>query len=117
MSHKKPAKCVKELHCPEQQHANTNRLFIKLCWLMDKHAVSTDRIVNVDEIFFEDCANGNGTEASRARSELRTPVANVTIEFSAEDHCELCEFVSNTQCAEAKPCAGTECACEHPHQD
>ena len=30
----------KELHSPEQQHANMHRLFIKLCWLMNKHAVS-----------------------------------------------------------------------------
>ena len=44
LSWKKPARCVKELHSPEQQHANTHRLFIKLCWLMDKHAVSADRV-------------------------------------------------------------------------
>ena len=31
------------------QEANTHRLFIKLCWLMDKHAVSADRVVNIDE--------------------------------------------------------------------
>ena len=31
LSCKKPAKCMKELHSPEQQHANTHRLFIKLC--------------------------------------------------------------------------------------
>ena len=31
LSCKKPAKCLKELHSPEQQHANTHRLFIKLC--------------------------------------------------------------------------------------
>ena len=46
---KKPAKCLQELHSPEQQYANTHRLFIKLCWLMDKHAVSADRVVNIDE--------------------------------------------------------------------
>ena len=34
LSYKKLAKCVKELHSPEQQHAKTHRLFIKLCWLM-----------------------------------------------------------------------------------
>ena len=28
---------------------NTHRLFIKLCWLMDKHAVSADRVVNIDD--------------------------------------------------------------------
>ena len=50
LSHKKPGECMKELHSPEQQHANTHRLFIKLCWLMDKHAVSADRVVNIDEI-------------------------------------------------------------------
>ena len=33
LSCKKPAKCLKELHSPEQQHDNTHRLFIKLCWL------------------------------------------------------------------------------------
>ena len=49
LSCKKPAMCLKELHSPEQQHANTHRLFIKLCWLMDKHAVSADRVVNIDE--------------------------------------------------------------------
>ena len=49
LSYKKPAKCLKELHSPEQQHANTHRLFIKLCWLMDTHAVSADRVVNIDE--------------------------------------------------------------------
>ena len=49
LSYKKPAKCVKELHSPEQQHANTHRLFIKLCWLMSAHAVSADRAVNIDE--------------------------------------------------------------------
>ena len=32
----------------EQQHANTPRLFIKLCWLMETHAVSADRVVNID---------------------------------------------------------------------
>ena len=48
-SFKKPAKCLKELHSTEQQHANTHRLFIKLCWLMDKHAVSADRVVDIDE--------------------------------------------------------------------
>ena len=35
LSYKKPAKCLKELHSPEQQESNTHRLFIKLCWLMD----------------------------------------------------------------------------------
>ena len=49
LSYKKLAKCVKELHCTEQQHANKHRLFIKLCWLMGKHAVSEDRVVNIDE--------------------------------------------------------------------
>ena len=49
LSFKKPAKCLKELHSREQQHANTHRLFIKLCWLMDKHAVGADRVVNIDE--------------------------------------------------------------------
>ena len=49
LSFKKPAKCLKELHTLEQQHANAHRLFIKLCWLMEKHAVSADRVVNVDE--------------------------------------------------------------------
>ena len=49
LSFKKPAKCVKELHSPALQEANTHRLFIKLCWLMDKHAVSADRVVNIDE--------------------------------------------------------------------
>ena len=39
----------RQVHSPEQQHANTHRLFIKLCWLMDKHAVSADRVVNIDE--------------------------------------------------------------------
>ena len=48
-SNEKPAKCVKELHSPEQQHANTHRLFIKLCWLMNTHAVSANRVVNIDE--------------------------------------------------------------------
>ena len=46
---KKPAKCVKELRSPEQQHANTHRLFIKLRCLMCTHAVSADRVVNIDE--------------------------------------------------------------------
>ena len=27
---------------------NTHLLFIKLCWLMDKHAVAIDRVVNID---------------------------------------------------------------------
>ena len=49
LSCKKPAKCLKELHSPALQEANTHRLFIKLCWLMDKHAVSADRVVNIDE--------------------------------------------------------------------
>ena len=49
LSFKKPAKCLKELHSPALQEANTHRLFIKLCWLMDKHAVSADRVVNIDE--------------------------------------------------------------------
>ena len=50
LSFKKPAKCVKELHSPEQ-HANTHQLFIKLCWLLSTHAVSADRVVNIDETF------------------------------------------------------------------
>ena len=49
LSFKKPAKCLKELHSPALQEANTHRLFIKLCWLMDKHAVRADRVVNIDE--------------------------------------------------------------------
>ena len=49
LSYKKPAKCVKELHSPGQPHANTHRLFIKLCWLMSTHAVSADCVVNIDE--------------------------------------------------------------------
>ena len=49
LSFKKPARCVKELHSPVQQHANTHRLFTKLCWLTDKHAASADRVVNIDE--------------------------------------------------------------------
>ena len=42
LSFKKPAKCLKELHSPALQEANTHRLFIKLCWLMS-------RVVNIDE--------------------------------------------------------------------
>ena len=49
LSCKKPAKCVKQLHSPEQQRANTHRLFIKLCWQMSTCGVSADRVVNVDE--------------------------------------------------------------------
>ena len=49
LSFKKPAKCLKELHSPALQEANTHRMFIKLCWLMEKHAVSADRVVNIDE--------------------------------------------------------------------
>ena len=49
LSCKKPAKCVKELHNPGQQHANTHWLFIKLCWLMSTCGVSADRVVNIDE--------------------------------------------------------------------
>ena len=45
LSYKKPALCVKELHSPEQQHANTHRL----CWLVDKDAVCADRVVNIHE--------------------------------------------------------------------
>ena len=40
---------LKELHSPVLQESNTHRLFIKLCWLMDKHAVSADRIINIDK--------------------------------------------------------------------
>ena len=49
LSFKKPTNCVKELHSPALQEANTHRLFIKLCRLMDKHAVTPDRVVNIDE--------------------------------------------------------------------
>ena len=49
LSFKKPAKCLKELHSPALQEANTHRLFIKLCWLVDKHVVSADRVVHIDE--------------------------------------------------------------------
>ena len=49
LSYKKPAKCLNELHSPALQEANTHRLFIKPCLLMDKHAVSADRVVNIDE--------------------------------------------------------------------
>ena len=34
---------------PCSARANTHRLFIKLCWLMDTHAVGADRVVNIDE--------------------------------------------------------------------
>ena len=40
--------CVKEHHSLALQEANKHQLF-KLCWLMDKDAVSTDRVVNIDE--------------------------------------------------------------------
>ena len=49
LSYKKPAQCVIELHSPEQQHANTHRLFVMLCWLMSTHAVSADRVLNIDD--------------------------------------------------------------------
>ena len=49
LSFKKPATCLKELHSPALQEVNTHRLFIKLCWLMDNHAVSADRVVSIDE--------------------------------------------------------------------
>ena len=49
LSYKKPAKYLKELHSPALQEVSTLRLFIKLCWLTDKHAVSADRVVNIDE--------------------------------------------------------------------
>ena len=49
LSFKKPARCLRELHSPEQKHANTHRMFVKLCWLMEKHAVGADRVVNIDE--------------------------------------------------------------------
>ena len=49
LSYKRPAKCLNELQSPEQQHANTHRLFIKLCWLVDTHAVGADRVVNIDD--------------------------------------------------------------------
>ena len=49
LSFKKPAKCGKELHSNALQEANTHRLFIKLCWLMETHAVGADRVVNIDE--------------------------------------------------------------------
>ena len=42
-------RCLKELHRHEYRHANTQWLFIKLCRLMDKHNVSADHIVNIDE--------------------------------------------------------------------
>ena len=49
LSYKTPAKSVKDLHSLGMQDANTRRLFLKLCWLMDKHAVSADRLNNIDE--------------------------------------------------------------------
>ena len=49
LSYWKPAKCVKELHGPEQQHANTHPLFVKLCWLMSTCGVGAHRVVNIDE--------------------------------------------------------------------
>ena len=49
LSFKKPARCLKELHSPEQQQANAHRLFVKLCWLTETHAVGADRVVNIDE--------------------------------------------------------------------
>ena len=39
LSNKTPAKCVKELHVPERQRANTHQLFVKLCWLMNTHTL------------------------------------------------------------------------------
>ena len=49
LSCKKPAKCLKELRSPALQEANKHQQFIKLCWLMSAHAVSADRVVNIDE--------------------------------------------------------------------
>ena len=49
LSFKRPAKCLEELHGPALQEANAHRLFVKLCWLMDTHAVGADRVVNIDE--------------------------------------------------------------------
>ena len=46
LSFKKPAKCVKELHSTEQQHANTHQH--QQCWLTSIH-VSADRVVNIGE--------------------------------------------------------------------
>ena len=49
LSFKRPAKCLKEHHGPALQEANAHQLFVKLCWLMDTHAVGEDRVVNIDE--------------------------------------------------------------------
>ena len=57
LSSKKPDKCLKELHSPEHQYANTHQLFIELCWLMDKHAVSADRVKQAQ-------LHGNAKEAT-----------------------------------------------------
>ena len=48
--YKKPAKCMKKLRSLEQQHANTHRLFVKQCCLMDQHAVNADRLKLVHQI-------------------------------------------------------------------
>ena len=49
LSFKKPAKCLKELHSPEQQESNTHRLFIKAV-LAHEHALSleTERATSRD---------------------------------------------------------------------
>ena len=52
LSHKKPTKCVQEPHSLAQQHANAHRQIIKLCWLMDKHVVSAERVINIDDTSF-----------------------------------------------------------------
>ena len=58
LSHKKPAKCLKEFHSPTLQEANTHWLLIKLFWLMDKYAASADRDVKQGQLW------GNAEEAT-----------------------------------------------------
>ena len=91
LSCKKPAKCVNELHSIEQQHANTHRLFIKLCWLMDKRAVSADRVVNIDESSFrrgvkKNSATGQHEEGHDTHGRLQhgpCPARDVGVETDA----------------------------------
>ena len=73
-----------ELCSPEQQHANTHRLFIKLCWLMDKHAVATDRVVNIDETSIRSGGAAAASNKLSCRAKRKRPRHSVTVAFSKD---------------------------------
>ena len=61
-----------ELHSVEQRHANTHRLFLKLCWLMDKHALKFQQ-KRFRTASITDSSLGTGRDSVTKRSGVSFP--------------------------------------------